>query len=174
MPTNLYGPGDNYDLETAHVIPALIRKAHEAKTRGEKELIVWGTGKPRREFLYSDDAAEACLFLMNLSAKKYGSFVTSESMPPLVNIGCGEDRSIRELAELVAAVVGFKGKLVFDASKPDGTPRKLQDTARLNALGWRPRIGLHGGVGLAYQDFRQRINVNSGARVTNTISSDHA
>ncbi|HSH07716.1 MAG TPA: GDP-L-fucose synthase, partial [Burkholderiales bacterium] len=118
MPTNLYGPGDNYDLETSHVLPALIRKAHEAKTRGDKELVVWGTGKPRREFLYSDDAAEACLFLMNLPAEKYGGFLANENAPPLVNIGCGEDQSIGELATLVAEVVGFKGRLVFDTSKP--------------------------------------------------------
>jgi GDP-L-fucose synthase len=156
MPTNLYGPGDNYDLETSHVLPALIRKAHEAKARGEKEMIVWGTGKPRREFLYSDDAAEACLYLMNLPAEKYGSFLASTSTPPLVNIGCGEDQSVRELAELVAQVVGFEGKLVFDTSKPDGTPRKLMDVSRLSALGWRPRVPLPDGIRSAYADFATR------------------
>jgi len=153
MPTNLYGPGDNYDLETAHVLPALIRKAHEAKERGDTELVVWGTGKPRREFLYSDDAAEACLFLMNLPAEKYGPLLASSTAPPLVNIGCGEDQSICKLAELVAQVVGYGGKLVFDASKPDGTPRKLQDVSRLTGLGWRPRVVLRKGIGLAYHDF---------------------
>jgi len=154
MPTNLYGPGDNYDPETSHVLPALIRKAHEAKARGDRELSVWGTGTPRREFLYSDDAAEACLFLMNLPAEKYGSFLANEAAPPLVNIGCGEDQTVRELAELVARVVGFEGRLVFDTSKPDGTPRKLQDVSRLEALGWRPRIGLREGIERAYADFR--------------------
>ncbi len=174
MPTNLYGPGDNYDLETSHVLPALIRKAHEAKTRGDKELVVWGTGKPRREFLYSDDAAEACLFLMNLPAEKYGGFLANENAPPLVNIGCGEDQSIGELATLVAEVVGFKGRLVFDTSKPDGTPRKLQDVSRLKALGWRPRVGLREGVSLAYQDFLQRIDAKTGAKVANATSGDRA
>jgi len=158
MPTNLYGPGDNYDLETSHVLPALIRKAHEAKARGDPELVVWGTGTPRREFLYSDDAAEACLFLMNLPAEKYGTFLANESAPPLVNIGCGEDQTIRALAELVAEVVGFKGKLVFDASKPDGTPRKLQDVSRLKALGWSPRTGLRAGIAHAYDDFCFRLD----------------
>jgi len=161
MPTNLYGPGDNYDLETSHVLPALIRKAHEAKTRGDKELVVWGTGNPRREFLYSDDAAEACLFLMNLPVEKFGTFLANESAPPLVNVGCGEDQTIRALAELVADVVGFGGKLVFDPSKPDGTPRKLQDVSRLKGLGWRPRVGLREGVGLAYQDFLHHFAARS-------------
>jgi len=174
MPTNLYGPGDNYDLETAHVLPALIRKAHEAKARGDEALVVWGTGTPRREFLYSDDAAEACLFLMNLPAEKYGTFLANESSPPLVNVGCGEDQTIRALAALVAEVVGFDGKLVFDTSKPDGTPRKLQDVSRLTGLGWRRRMGLREGVGLAYQDFLQRIAAKTGARAANTASSDRA
>jgi len=174
MPTNLYGPGDNYDLETAHVLPALIRKAHEAKLRGDRELVVWGTGTPRREFLYSDDAAEACLFLMNLPAQKYGTFLANEGAPPLVNIGCGEDQTIRELAELVAEVVGFRGRLAFDASKPDGTPRKLQDVSRLKALGWRPRIGLRAGIGLAYEDFLQRANAKTEAPVANTALINRA
>jgi len=158
MPTNLYGPGDNYDLETSHVLPALIRKAHEAKTRGDKELVVWGTGNPRREFLYSDDAAEACLFLMNLPVEKFGTFLANESAPPLVNVGCGEDQTIRALAELVAEVVGFGGRLVFDPSKPDGTPRKLQEVSRLKGLGWRSRIGLPEGIARAYADFRSRFD----------------
>jgi len=164
MPTNLYGPGDNYDLETSHVLPALIRKAHEAKTRGAKELVVWGSGTPRREFLYSDDAAEACVFLMNLPTEKYGTFLANKSAPPLVNVGCGEDQTIREIAALVAEVVGFDGELVFDTSKPDGTPRKLQDVARLAALGWRPRIGLREGVTHAYADFRSRLDENTSAK----------
>jgi len=168
MPTNLYGPGDNYDLETSHVLPALIRKAHQAKTRGDRELVVWGTGKPRREFLYSDDAAEACLFLLNLPEEKYGSFLGSTTAPPLVNIGCGEDKSIRELAELVAQAVGFEGKLVYDTSKPDGTPRKLQDVSRLMGLGWRPRVRLEDGIPLAYADFRARHAGGSASQRTGT------
>ena len=166
MPTNLYGPGDHYDLETSHVLPALIRKAHEAKARGDKELVVWGTGTPRREFLYSDDAAGACVFLMNLPTEKYGAFLSSTDAPPLINIGCGEDQTIRELAELVANVVGFDGKLVFDSSKPDGTPRKLQDVSRLEALGWRPIVGLRDGVGRAYADFRSRLGNMAVAQAT--------
>ncbi len=174
MPTNLYGPGDNYDLETSHVLPALIRKAHEAKLRGGKELVVWGTGNPRREFLYSDDAAEACLYLMTLPTEKYGALLANESAPPLVNIGCGEDQTIRELAELVAKVVGFEGRLVFDTAKPDGTPRKLQDVSRLKTLGWQPRIGLREGIALAYQDFLQRFGVKGGQRVAGAAGADRA
>ena len=142
MPTNLYGPGDNYDLATSHVLPALIRKAHEARERGETELVVWGSGTPRREFLYVDDLADACVHLMERG-----------DAPALVNIGCGEDLSIRELAQTVADVVGFEGRLVFDASKPDGTPRKLLDVSRAAALGWRARTSLLSGVGLAYSHF---------------------
>jgi len=156
MPTNLYGPGDNYDLESSHVLPALIRKAHEAKARGDKELVVWGTGKPRREFLYSDDAAEACVFLMNLAQDRYGAFLANADSPPLINIGCGGDQTIRTLAELVKGVVGFEGRLVFDTSKPDGIPRKLLDSSRLSALGWRPRIGLREGIARAYAEFQSR------------------
>jgi GDP-L-fucose synthase len=139
MPTNLYGPGDNFDLATGHVVPALLRKMHEAKTAGAAEVEVWGTGRPRREFLHVDDLAEACLFLL----ERY-----SGDEP--VNVGCGQDLTIRELAETVAEVVGFKGALRFDASKPDGTPRKLLDTSRLAALGWRPSIGLRKGLADAY------------------------
>lgn len=168
MPTNLYGPGDSYDLATSHVLPALIRKAHEAKARGERELVVWGTGTPRREFLYSDDAADACLFLMNLPAEKYGTFLANESAPPLVNIGCGEDQTIHELAELVAEVVGFDGALAFDASKPDGTPRKLQDVSRLRALGWVPRTQLREGIAKAYADFCSRFDTIASAGAVNT------
>ena len=156
MPTNLYGPGDRYDLTTSHVMPALIRKAHEAKMRGDGELVVWGTGSPKREFLYSDDMADACLFLLNLPEHRFAGMFLQEAAPPLINIGCGEDQSIRELAELVRTAVGFAGKLVFDASKPDGTPRKLLDIARLRSLGWSPRTTLRDGIRLAYQDFLAR------------------
>ena len=145
MPTNLYGPGDNFDLQSSHVLPALIRKAHEAKQRGDAELVVWGTGTPLREFLYADDLADACVFLME---KGFDG--------PLINVGCGTDVSIRELAERVVKVVGFEGRLTFDTSKPDGTPRKLMDVSLLNSLGWQPRVGLDEGIALAYQDFLKR------------------
>ena len=153
MPTNLYGPGDNYDLETAHVIPALIRKMHEAKTNGQKEVELWGSGTPRREFLYSDDLAEACLFLMNLDQEAFEFLVASETGAPLINVGSGQDQTIRELAELIAEVVGFDGALKFDPSKPDGTPRKLLDTSRLSSLGWEPRTSLQTGIDIAYREF---------------------
>jgi GDP-L-fucose synthase len=142
MPTNLYGPNDNYDLNNSHVLPALIRKAHEAKQRGDKALVVWGSGTPMREFLYADDLADACVYLME---QGYDG--------PLVNIGTGTDVTIRELAETVVKVVGFEGDLTFDASKPDGTPRKLMDVSRLAGLGWQASTGLEQGIGLAYQDF---------------------
>jgi GDP-L-fucose synthase len=145
MPTNLYGPNDNFDLEKSHVLPALIRKAEEAKLAGAAEMVVWGSGTPRREFLYSDDMADACVFLMNLGAAAYDGLLM-EDEPPLINIGTGVDVTIRELAELVASVVGFEGRLVFDATKPDGTPRKLLDVSRLHALGWKARMGLEDGV----------------------------
>jgi len=152
MPTNLYGPGDNYDLENSHVLPALLRKMHEAKQRGDAEVPVWGSGRPRREFLYSDDMASACVHLMNLPEPSFGQLLRSDA-PPLVNIGCGEDLSILELAELVRETVGYRGRIALDASKPDGTPRKLLDVARLTALGWRPRISLREGCALAYADY---------------------
>ncbi|MEW5791525.1 MAG: GDP-L-fucose synthase family protein [Pseudomonadota bacterium] len=155
MPTNLYGPGDNYDLNTSHVLPALIRKFHEAKQQGAREVVVWGTGTPRREFLYSDDLAEACLFLLNLPPARYQALLATAEQPPLINIGVGEDLSIRALAELVADVVGFRGALVFDPSKPDGTPRKLLDVSRLQQLGWRARVALRAGIELAYQDYKE-------------------
>lgn len=156
MPTNLYGAGDNYDLQNSHVLPALIRKVHEAKARGEKQVTLWGTGKPRREFLYSDDMAEACVFLMRLPEARFGTLV-APGVAPLVNVGAGEDQSIAELAALVAGVLGYRGAFVYDASKPDGTPRKLLDVSRLAALGWKPRHGLREGIGLAYQDFQRRF-----------------
>ncbi|MEO8299141.1 MAG: GDP-L-fucose synthase [Burkholderiales bacterium] len=139
MPTNLYGPNDNYDLANSHVLPALIRKAHEAKQRGDSEYIVWGTGTPRREFLYVDDLADACVHLME---QGYDG--------DLVNVGTGEDVTIRELAETVMSVVGFEGRIVFDATKPDGTPRKLLDVSRLRAQGWQARTTLSDGIRLAY------------------------
>ncbi|RZI85808.1 MAG: GDP-L-fucose synthase [Rubrivivax sp.] len=145
MPTNLYGPNDNYDLNSSHVLPALIRKAHEARQRGDQELVVWGTGTPMREFLYADDLADACVYLME---QGYAG--------PLVNIGTGTDVTIRELAQTVIKVVGFEGELGFDTSKPDGTPRKLMDVSRLAALGWRATTGLQEGIALAYRDFLAR------------------
>ena len=142
MPTNLYGPNDNFDLRTSHVLPALIRKVHEAKTSGARTVAVWGTGTPRREFLHVDDLADACLFLLN----NYDS-------PEIVNIGCGEDFTIRELVETVCETLGFDGDLVFDTSKPDGTPRKLLNTEKLRSLGWSPRIPLREGILDAYAWF---------------------
>ncbi len=155
MPTNLYGPGDNYDLESSHVIPALIRKFHEAKQRGDKEVVVWGSGTPRREFLYSDDMADACLFLMNLPDEQFASVLNPQpSAPPLINLGVGHDLTIRELAETVKAVVGFAGEIVLDPMKPDGTPRKLLDVSRLQALGWQAGTSLEEGLRRAYKDFQ--------------------
>jgi GDP-L-fucose synthase len=153
MPTNLFGPGDRYHLHDSHVIPALLRKMHEAKVCGAAEVGVWGSGTPRREFLYSDDAADACVFLMNLPEEQLKRIVTEGEVPPLVNIGCGQDITIRELADLIAEVVGFQGRHVFDFSKPDGTPRKLLDISRLKALGWKPQTSLREGLEKTYQDF---------------------
>jgi GDP-L-fucose synthase len=142
MPTNLYGPNDNFDLETSHVLAALLRKAHEAKTRKGRKLTVWGSGKPRREFLHVDDVASACLLLL----EKYDS-------PEIINVGCGEDISIRELAELICEVVGFDGDLAWDTTKPDGTPRKLLDVTKLRVLGWKPSIPLRDGIARTYEWF---------------------
>lgn len=142
MPTNIYGPHDNFDLESSHVIPALIRKFHEGKIRGEREVVCWGSGLPRREFLYSEDLARACLFLM----KNY-------SEEQFINAGFGSDVTIKELAELVANVTGFKGEIRWDHSKPDGTPRKLMDSSRLSALGWKPEVNLEEGIRLTYEAF---------------------
>ena len=155
MPTNLYGPGDSYDLNNSHVLPALIRKMHEAKQGGLAEVLIWGTGTPMREFLYSEDMAEACVHLLELPTETSEGFL-SNAGPPLVNIGYGEDLSIAELARTVARVVGFRGSLRFDTSKPDGTPRKLLDSGRINALGWRPRTRIDAGIATAYQDFLSR------------------
>ena len=146
MPTNLYGPNDNFDLETSHVLAALLRKAHEAKKSSARELVVWGTGTPRREFLHADDCASACLFLL----EKYDS-------PEIVNVGWGEDISIRELAELVCEVVGFDGELSWDKTKPDGTPRKLLDVSKIRGLGWTPTIPLRDGIAQAYNWFLKNV-----------------
>jgi GDP-L-fucose synthase len=150
MPTNLYGPNDNYDLRSSHVLPALLRKMHEAKKAGAAEVPVWGTGSVRREFLHSDDMADACVFLMNLPDEVYGPIARSESQAPLFNVGCGSDLTVRELAELIREVVGFEGRLAFDASKPDGTPRKLLDVSRMKQLGWQASIPLREGLEAVY------------------------
>jgi GDP-L-fucose synthase len=153
MPTNMYGPGDNYDLQNSHVLPALIRKMHEAKVSGAPSVVIWGSGQPRREFLYSDDLADACVFLLeNASASAIGEFV---------NVGCGEDVTISELAALAARVVGFTGELVYDRSRPDGTPRKLMDVSRIRAMGWAPKVSLEQGIALAYQDFLARYGAGA-------------
>jgi GDP-L-fucose synthase len=144
MPTNLYGPNDNFDLLSSHALPALLRKAHDARKKGDHELVVWGSGKPRREFLHVDDLAAACLFLLD----KYDS-------AEIINVGCGEDISIRELAELICDIVGFQGDLVWDATRPDGTPRKLLDVSKLHGLGWRHTIGLREGIARTYEWFLQ-------------------
>jgi GDP-L-fucose synthase len=141
MPTNMYGPNDNYDLNNSHVLPALLRKFHEAKEAGKEEVVIWGTGTPRREFMHVDDASEACLFLM----KNYNE-------PGLINIGVGEDLTIKELAEMIREITGFEGQIVFDTSKPDGTPRKLMDVSKLNALGWKATISLKEGIRNVYDD----------------------
>jgi GDP-L-fucose synthase len=156
MPTNLYGPNDNFDLANSHVLPALIRKTAEAKASSAKEVVVWGTGTPRREFLYSDDLAQACCFLMNLDDARFGSLLTEDS-PPLINIGAGEEVTIRELAETVARVLDFHGALVFDASKPDGTPRKLLDVSLLHSLGWRRTVGLEEGIQRTWEAVRHQL-----------------
>jgi GDP-L-fucose synthase len=158
MPTNLYGPGDNYHPENSHVIPALIRKAHEAKESGAKEMMVWGSGTPRREFLYCEDMAEACVYLLNLPDVEYKKQLNDQH-PPLINIGTGEDMTIRELASTICDVVGFKGELVFDATKPDGTMRKLQDVSRLNNMGWKDKMKFSQGLAIAYQEFINRSGI---------------
>lgn len=150
MPTNLYGPGDNYHAENSHVIPALLRRFHEAKLQGREEVVVWGTGSPRREFLHVDDLAAGCLHLME-----------SDNPPDWINLGCGQDVSIRELAELIKTTVGFTGKLTFDTSKPDGTPRKLLDVTKMNALGWKAQIPLPSGLGEAYADFKNSLDTQT-------------
>lgn len=149
MPTNLYGPNDNYHPQNSHVMPALIRRFHEARMSALPEVVAWGTGRPQREFLHADDLADACAFLLQL-----------ENPPDLVNVGCGTDVTIRELVEMVAEVVGYKGQIVWDKSKPDGTPRKLLDTTRLNQLGWQPRISLRDGLEQTYASFLEEMQSN--------------
>ena len=156
MPTNLYGPGDNYDLKKSHVLPALIRKMHEAKQEGATQATIWGTGTPRREFLYNQDLGEACVFVLNLSDEIFNTYI-SEDVAPLINIGKGDDLSIAELASLVADVVGFKGKLVYDASKPDGTMLKRMDSTRINNLGWKASTDLRDGIGRAYKAWLESV-----------------
>jgi GDP-L-fucose synthase len=157
MPTNLYGAGDNYHPENSHVIPALIRKFHEAKVNNQSSVTVWGTGTPKREFLYSDDMAKACVFVMNLADEHFQPLLASDrndGLPPVVNLGSGSDLSIAELAILVKDVTGFDGQIIFDATKPDGTMRKLMDSSRLNKQGWLASTPLRDGLGSAYQDFK--------------------
>jgi GDP-L-fucose synthase len=147
MPTNMYGPNDNYDLENSHVLPALIRKFHEARTSKAGSVTCWGTGNPMREFLYADDLARACIFLMEqYSAEEF------------INVGFGSDIAIRDLAEMIRSVVGFEGRIEWDESRPDGTPRKLMDSSKLFALGWKPRVDLKEGIRLAYADFLKRFS----------------
>ena len=159
MPTNLYGPGDNYHPEHSHVIPALLRKFHEAKAAASPSVTVWGTGTPRREFLYSDDMADACLHLMRLDDARFGTLLGSDEVasglfdPPLVNVGTGTDLTIAELAAAVARVVDYGGRIAYDTSRPDGTPRKLMDVSKLAALGWTARTSLQDGLARAYRDF---------------------
>ncbi len=147
MPTNMYGPGDNYHPQNSHVMPALIRRFHEAKLAHQPEVVAWGTGLPRREFMHADDLADACAFLLQL-----------ENPPDLVNVGCGTDVTIRELVEQVAEVIGYKGRIIWDSSKPDGTPRKLLDTSRINGLGWEPAIPLKDGLTQTYQAFLKELS----------------
>ena len=156
MPTNLYGPGDNFDLNTSHVLPALIRKTAEAIKTGASEITVWGTGTPRRELLYSDDLAKACTYLMNLDETRFNSLLV-EDAPPLINIGTGEDITIRELAETVTRVLGFQGQLVFDTTKPDGTPRKLMDATRIHNLGWHHTTTLEQGIRQTWEAVRNQL-----------------
>ncbi len=151
MPTNLYGPGDNYHAENSHVIPALIRRFHEAKMNKVPSVAVWGSGTPRREFLYVDDMAAACVHVMNLDKACYDQ--QTRPMLSHINVGCGEDIPIRQVAEAISKAVGYQGSISFDPSKPDGTPRKLMDSSRLNVLGWKAQVGLEAGLTAAYQDF---------------------
>ncbi|HYA76743.1 MAG TPA: GDP-L-fucose synthase [Burkholderiaceae bacterium] len=152
MPTNLYGRGDNYDLQNSHVLPALIRKMHEAMVAGAREVTIWGSGSPRREFLHADDLARALVFLAELDDATFGR-LTDPASCPLINIGTGEDMTIAELAQMVAKIVGFEGTFVYDRTRPDGTPRKVLDVSRMRALGWRPEVSLHDGIKAAYRDF---------------------
>jgi GDP-L-fucose synthase len=159
MPTNLYGPGDNYHPENSHVIPGLIRKFHEGKVANAPSVTVWGTGTPKREFLYSEDMADACVYLMNLPDEQFDPLLgqdRNDGLPPLMNVGVGHDLTIRELADAVKTAVGFSGSIVFDTSKPDGTPRKLLDVSRLTNAGWTASMSLSDGLSIAYADFKNR------------------
>jgi GDP-L-fucose synthase len=158
MPTNLFGPNDNYDPKNSHVIAALIRKCHEAKVNGDSSIVIWGTGNPRREFLYSDDAADACVFLMNLPRDQFKTLIDKPDGPPLVNVGWGQDLTIRELAEMTADVVGSTKTLTFDPTKPDGTPRKLLDVSVLRSLGWSPATPLRSGLEKTYLDYCSQVS----------------
>jgi GDP-L-fucose synthase len=162
MPTNLYGQGDNYDLNTSHVIPALIRKFHEAKVNNQSTVTVWGSGTPKREFLYSEDMADACIFLMNLTDGMFSNLLgnlestnTDKFNPPLVNIGVGDDLSIKQLSEVIKGVVGYKGEIIYDTTKPDGTMRKLLDVTRLEQLGWKARTSICNGITYTYAGYIQ-------------------
>jgi len=155
MPTNLYGPGDNYHPENSHVIPALIRRFHEAKINNEEKVIVWGSGNPKREFLYVDDMASASVHVMNLDKETYDQ--STNEMCSHINVGAGKDMSIGELAKTLKKVIGFDGKIEFDSSKPDGSPRKLMDSSRLNSLGWTPKVKLEIGLTLTYENYLQEL-----------------
>jgi GDP-L-fucose synthase len=156
MPTNLYGPNDNFDLSSSHVLPALLAKTVRARQQGAREVVVWGTGTPRRELLFSEDMAKACVFLLELEDQQYDA-LRSDDAPPLINIGVGHDHSIRELAEKIAQLVGYHGEFVYDRSKPDGTPRKLLDVSRIHALGWHAQTSLDEGILLTYQAAREQL-----------------
>jgi GDP-L-fucose synthase len=155
MPTNLYGPGDNFDLNNSHVIPALIRKMHEAKESDASNVMVWGTGTPRREFLYSDDLAQACIFLMELPTQQFQMLTCSSEHPPIVNVGCGVDLTINELAQLIANIVGYNGQICFDPSYANGTPRKVLCIDKMRSLGWQSKTSLQEGLSMAYRLFKQ-------------------
>lgn len=166
MPTNLYGPGDNYHPENSHVIPALIRKFYEAKLTGAKEVVVWGTGTQKREFLYNEDMADACVFLMNLQDNEFIPLIAADrndGLPPVINIGVGSDVSIRELAELVKQTTGYQGNIIFDTTKPDGTPRKLMDISRLKKLGWTASTSLATGIIKSFDDYHAHHNLIQGS-----------
>lgn len=155
MPTNLYGPGDNYHPINSHVIPGLIRKFHEAKIKKENKVIVWGSGKPRREFLYVDDLAEACIRVMNLDIDEYSKLVSEKSFH--INIGSGYDLTIEELSNLIMKIVGYSGKIEFDKTKPDGTPQKLLDSKKIRSIGWKPKVSLNDGLAAAYENFKNQL-----------------
>ncbi len=168
MPTNLYGPGDNYDLKTSHVIPALIRKMHEAKVNNRESVEIWGTGTPKREFMYSADLANACVHLLNLDDMKFKAIVGSETQAPLINIGVGEDITIAQLAKQIAKTVGYKGQLKFNPDYPDGTPRKVLDVSRVAELGWSAKTSFIDGLEQSYQAFKQQ-NIKSSQTQTSTV-----